>query len=154
MGHIGALLPDMDTAAADIWHSVPLGHAVGEVASQAAFGHRNLTHSLLGVGLFGYLAWYLIGLLPSYWGLDPLWLWRAFIIGYGLHLLADALTEEGIPLLWPAKHNYGFPPKPFEEVRIVAGGWFENLLIFPLVNLILILGIWLNWGLIKLYLLR
>jgi len=153
-GHFGSLLPDMDSTTADIWDSIPLGSAVGPVASRAAFGHRNLTHSLLGVVLFGSLMAWLIQKIPSYWGIETIWMWTAFMIGYILHLCADALTEQGIPLLWPAKGMYGLPPRPFEEIRIVSGGWFENLLIFPAINLLLWGGIWLNWDLIKLYLLH
>lgn len=150
--HFGALIPDMDSTAADIWDSIPLGSAVGSIASKAAFGHRNLTHSLLGVAAFGGLSWWLIQKIPPYWGIETPWVWIAFLIGYVLHLAADALTEEGIPLLWPAKGMYGFPPKPFQDIRIVTGQWFENLIIFPMINLILWGGIWLNWDLIRLYL--
>lgn len=152
--HFGALLPDMDSTAADIWDSIPLGSAVGQIASRAAFGHRNLTHSILGVAAFGGLAWWLMQKIPGYWGIEMVWMWRAFMIGYVLHLLADGLTEEGIPLLWPAKGMFGFPPRPLQHLRIVSGGWFENLLIFPALNLLLWGGIWLNWELIRLYLLR
>lgn len=153
-GHIGSLLPDFDSAAADIWDSVPFGSAVGPVASKVAFGHRNITHSLLGVAVFGGLSWWAAQHVPPYWGIETQWVWVAFMIGYVLHLLADSLTEQGIPLLWPAKGMYGFPPKPFEDVRIVTGGWFENLIIFPALNLLFWGGLLLNWPLISLYIFK
>ena len=153
-GHIGALLPDMDSTAGEIWQSIPMGKVVGTVASKAAFGHRNLTHSLVGLALFGGASWWLLSHLPGYWGLEMAWVWRAFMIGYVSHLLADGITEEGIPLLWPVQHMYGFPPRPFEDVRIVTGGWFENLIIFPAVAIIFWGGIYLYWPLIRLYLLK
>lgn len=152
--HFGSLIPDIDSAAADIWDSVPLGSAVGPVASRFALGHRGLTHSLLGVMIFGGLLWWLTQQIPAYWGIETPWVWTAFMIGYILHLIADALTEQGIPLLWPNKGMYGFPPKPLHDLRIITGGWFENLLIFPALNLAFWGGIALNWQLIRLYILQ
>ena len=147
--HFGSLLPDIDSSAADIWNSVPAGKHVGRVATKFTFGHRNLTHSLLGLALVGFLTHRLIMSMPHYWGLDLNLVWLSFIIGYVFHLLADAVTVLGVPLLWPLDRSFGFPPKPFEGVRIQSGQWFENLLLFPLVNLVLIALIWSNIGIIK-----
>jgi len=147
--HFGALLPDLDSAAADIYDSVPMGKQVGKVTSKFTFGHRNLTHSILGVILFGYLSHQLIFWTPLYWGINLFWTWLAFMIGYISHLLADTITVLGIPLLWPIDKNFGFPPKPFEGIRIQSGKWFENLVIFPLINLVLIGVVWINLDSIK-----
>ena len=51
------------------------------------------------------------------------------MIGYTAHLLADGLTEEGLPLLFPIRIKFGFPP--FKKWRIKTGGWMENFIIFP-----------------------
>ena len=86
---LGALLPDIDTA-----HS-GLGRWVTPVSRrlERRFGHRTLTHSLLGTFIVGCgLSWLLL--------LNPaalVWL----LIGYLSHLLLDTANVSGIPLLWP-----------------------------------------------------
>lgn len=59
----------------------------------ARFGHRTITHSLVGLGIFSGLAGPLLFI-------KPLW-WAAFVLGYLSHLLADSLTVQGVPLYWP-----------------------------------------------------
>ena len=116
--------------------------------------HRNFTHSVVSLGLFGGLVWYLASLMPIYWGISPALLTLGFVIGYGSHLLADMLTVQGVPLLWPWRASLGIPPKPFEGIRIVSGGWFEQLVFFPILNLILILTVWLSWSTLSVWLFK
>jgi membrane-bound metal-dependent hydrolase YbcI (DUF457 family) len=71
-------------------------------------------------------------------------------IAFASHLLSDAFTIQGIPILWPWKRNFGIPPKPFHGIRIQTGQWFENLVIFPLINIILLILIYANWQTLKL----
>lgn len=151
--HLAALLPDIDTAAAEIWHTIPFGDEVGKVAT-SFLEHRNISHSLLGFALAGWGMWALLGLFPAYWGIDRQIVWVACLIAYGSHLLADAVTVEGIPLLFPYQKMIGIPPKPFEGIRIVSGKWFENLVIFPAINIVLIIMIISQWATIKLILLK
>ncbi|CAN5913610.1 hypothetical protein BH23ACT11_BH23ACT11_21810 [soil metagenome] len=56
-------------------------------------GHRTLTHSLLGLALFALPVWLLLGSYPNFF--------YACVVGYGSHLLADALNTRGVALLWP-----------------------------------------------------
>lgn len=149
--HFGSLLPDTDSAAADIWEQIPLGGVVGRVADKI-LTHRSLTHSFLGVVLVAVLVRTLLNLAPAYWGLETITVWTAFMIGYISHLVADMLTVQGIPLFWPTKTTYGFPPRPIEELRIITGGWFENLVLFPLLNIALVSVVWSGWPLIRLWL--
>jgi membrane-bound metal-dependent hydrolase YbcI (DUF457 family) len=144
VSYLGSLLPDIDTSTGDIWHSLPFGHSVGKVAG-SILQHRNITHSLLGFSFISWLVHLLFNLMPSYWGLNSGVLWIVFVVAYGSHLLADMLTVEGIPLLFPYGGMFGIPPKPFQGVRIVTGKWFENLVIFPAINLILIIMIISKW---------
>ena len=147
---IGALLPDIDQPAAEIWDKIPIvGHTAGKITSKAAFGHRNLTHSILGFVLIGLLTHRIVFKFPDYWGIDKMILFVAVMISYGVHLLADAFTVEGIPLLFPWQRNFGLPPKPLEGIRIQSGKWFENLIIFPAVNIVLIVLIITYWNSIK-----
>ncbi|MCC7167122.1 MAG: metal-dependent hydrolase [Rhodospirillales bacterium] len=92
---LGALLPDIDHP--NSWVGKRL--AVVSVPLAAVVGHRGVTHSLIAIlALLAFLA-------PA--GLDhaaaPL------AVGYLSHLLADALTLSGVPLLWPSKRIYGIP---------------------------------------------
>jgi membrane-bound metal-dependent hydrolase YbcI (DUF457 family) len=116
--------------------------------------HRNLTHSLLGFGLISWGVLALLHAMPTYWGLDANTLWIIFIISYGSHLLADMITVEGVPLLFPYGRMIGIPPKPFHGIRIVTGKWFENLVIFPIVNLALIGLIVSKWAEIKMMIIK
>jgi len=68
------------------------------------FGHRTITHSLLGGGILSALmitALNAFGVENAY-GL--LWPWS---IGYAMHLLLDSMTSMGVPLLWPYLEYYG-----------------------------------------------
>lgn len=68
-------------------------------------GHRGITHSLLGLAIMTAVAWYVqdkIGIW-QHWGINIL---PAFMLGYGLHLLADAVTNSGVPLLYPYRKRF------------------------------------------------
>jgi len=90
---IGTVLPDIDHPQSTIgsrfkWLSYPV---------TIFFGHRGITHSLLGVGLICSLALWT----------DTWWLyWLAF--GYLGHLVGDYLTDSGVPLFWPIRKRYRF----------------------------------------------
>lgn len=71
-------------------------------------GHRTLTHSLLGLGVFALLAWLLWRAMPG----PGNELFIALVAGYASHILADSLNTRGVPLLWPAGG----------EVRLLPGG--------------------------------
>lgn len=143
--YIGALLPDIDQPAAEIWHTLPFGHSIGKVVNKF-LEHRNFSHSLLGFGLFALIIHLLLDSFPSYWAIDTNLVFLIFIISYGSHLLADMFTVEGIPLFFPYEKFMGLPPRPFEGVRIVTGKWFENLVLFPIVNITLIVFIISFWA--------
>ena len=147
--YLGALLPDIDNAASDIWHTIPFGHTAGK-AIDPFLGHRNITHSIIGTILIGVGLFFLFRSFPDYWGINSTIIFISTMVAYISHLLADSFTVEGIPLLWPAKWKFGIPPYPFQGLRIMAGKWFENLIIFPIVNIGLILLIISKWSTIKL----
>jgi membrane-bound metal-dependent hydrolase YbcI (DUF457 family) len=148
LSYFGALLPDIDQPAAELWGELPFGHTLGKI-SDPFLKHRNITHSLAGLIGIGLLVHYMLSLMPSYWGINPHFAFVAFLLGFASHLLADMLTVEGIPLFLPCKKMLGLPPRPFEGIRIETGKWFENLVIFPIVNLVLIIIIWTDWTKIK-----
>lgn len=142
---VGSLLPDIDQPASNFWDSIPLGNIVSRPIIRTLGGHRNLTHSILGVILFSWLvAWFVQTVFRPGFFDQALFLW-SFEIGFVMHLVADAVTVQGIPLLWPFGGNMGFPPRPFHGIRILTGMWFENLVVFP--GMCLVLGgviLWYN----------
>lgn len=150
---IGALLPDIDNAASDIWHTVPYGHRAGKIVDPF-LSHRNITHSIIGLVIASILFFFLFKQFPSYWGISTSIVLICAMMSYASHLLFDAMTVEGIPLFWPLKWRFGIPPKPFEGARIMTGKWFESLIIFPLANFILLILIAWSWPMLKLILFK
>jgi inner membrane protein len=146
--YFGSLIPDFDQSTAEFWSSLPYGKVVGSIADPI-FKHRSFSHSLFGILLFSLLFYLLLRSFPDYWGINQSIVLICFSISYSSHLLADSFTVEGIPLFWPWKKMFGIPPKPFEGVRIITGAWFENLVIFPIVSISLLIVILSNWEKIK-----
>jgi inner membrane protein len=142
---IGSLLPDIDQPTSKLWHYLPFGHVAAEI-SDPLLDHRNITHSILGVIIIGTGFYFLLRLFPDYWGINTHIVFIIFIISYLLHLLADMFTTEGIPLLFPYHRFFGIPPKPFDGLRIMSGKWFENLVIFPVITIYLIIFLWANYN--------
>jgi len=147
--YLGSLMPDADDAGADIWSTLPFGHSVGKI-SDPIFKHRNLSHSTLGLAIYACVLYLILQSFPGYWGISIMPVLIASSIAFASHLLSDAFTIQGIPILWPWKRNFGIPPKPFHGIRIQTGQWFENLVIFPLINIILLILIYANWQTLKL----
>src|SRR3989344_3507898 len=128
---IGALLPDMDQAGNRLREMLPAGHDVGKIFRRVFYKHRTITPSLLGV-LIVYLL--LESILPKILNsgfLDTRIIINSVMIGYISHLFSDGLTEEGLPLLFPFRISFGFPP--IRKMRIKTGKWFENLVVYPAV---------------------
>ncbi|HLH70049.1 MAG TPA: metal-dependent hydrolase [Candidatus Dormibacteraeota bacterium] len=94
VGGVAGLAPDVDTPGSIVGRRLPRWW------HRMTPGHRGLTHSLawclaLGMVAYGVEAWAL-GEAPG----RPLF--AAVVVAGSLsHLLADGLTEEGVPLLWP-----------------------------------------------------
>lgn len=114
---VAALLPDMDHPDATMpralmWPGRALAAVIG-----AIFGHRTLTHSVVGVGLLC-LGMAVIPRLPTF-------CYLAVILGCVTHIIGDMITVSGVPLFWPHKHE-------FRIARMRAGGHFEMLVVAPL----------------------
>ena len=148
---LGSLLPDIDSPNGKIWGYLPFGRTASELVNPF-LQHRNLTHSFLGVFLVALGVRAIGHHIPTYWGLDIRHIQIAGLAAYLSHLVADMVTVEGIPLLFPIPRMYGLPPHPFAALRIETGHWFENLIIFPLVNIALIALVILHWPTIQRFL--
>ncbi len=143
---LGALLPDIDNAQSTI------GHKFGWISKeiQHIAGHRTIFHSLLGLLLGSLLA---IGLeqlvifllaqrgfvFPSQFVEKSHLVFVAVLFGCILHIVADGLTEGGVPLLWPYQKRFGFPPNPHWRFR--TGDWPEYVIVYSCMLLVCI-GIW------------
>jgi inner membrane protein len=127
---IGGITPDIDEPTAPLWRNLPIGGVVGRIIDKGLGGHRFLTHSLLGAGLFGALAYgFLRFLQPIIPHINIHVAWWAFIIGVGSHLVMDTFTKEGVPWLLPIPFKFGFPP--IKTLRITTGHVVETYGVFP-----------------------
>lgn len=133
---MGALIPDMDDGGNKLWHLLPAGEKTGRILRGIFYKHRSFTHSIIGVYLiYRFFSWLLPKFLnPAF--INPDIILFALMIGYLSHLVADGFTEEGIPLLWPLKISFGFPP--VKSWRIKTGKWFENFIIYPAIWIYLV----------------
>ncbi len=125
---IGALLPDIDQASNRLWDLLPIGESIGK-ALGVFMKHRGISHSFLGIFLADKFSYWLITNLFNTGFVDTKMVYWSLMIGFISHIAADSLTEEGVPLLYPLKINFGLPPiKPW---RIKTGGWYENMVVAP-----------------------
>lgn len=129
---LGALAPDIDAEDSTIKHE--LGGA-GAVASWglglAGVKHRGLTH----YGLTAVLALAAAWLIGGQFGLGDVGL--AFGLGYLSHILADAMTKQGVPLWGPLAGQFHLLPK---ALCMRTGSPAETLLFMALVLILVRLG--------------
>ena len=133
---LGGIAPDVDQPTAPFWRNLPIGGAVGRVIDKMLGGHRFITHSILGLALFGFLAKLLLTALhPAIPSIDTELVWWAFMVGMFSHLIMDSFTKEGVPWLLPIPIKFGFPP--IKRLRITTGKvgeaiFFGALLVFDI----------------------
>jgi inner membrane protein len=99
--NIGALIPDMDTSGNYLWGLLPQGQFLGKFLRKIFYKHRTITHSLLGMFLVYKFLDFLLHKLFNENFVDVNLILVSIMIGFVSHLIADSLTEEGIPLLYP-----------------------------------------------------
>lgn len=133
-GLIGSLLPDIDHPKSWLGRRIPFI----SVPLSAIVGHRGVTHSMIALivvqaaALVSAINWQSTSggwLAPFMTGLG---------VGYASHLLADWLTNSGIPLLWPNPKRFAAP------VTIQTGSPVEYLValgLYALVGLHIVRGL-------------
>jgi inner membrane protein len=127
---IGGITPDIDQPTAPFWRNLPIGGVIGRIIARLLGGHRFITHSLLGLALFGWLTHLLLITLQPLMSSVNIWLvWLAFMIGMVSHLVMDSFTKEGVPWLLPIPIKFGFPP--IRRLRITTGKKIENFIVLP-----------------------
>lgn len=105
-----ALAPDIDHERSIARSSLgPITHGLSWLVRTLGGGQRRVTHCLLGTIAVT------VGLLLTGW---PRWVAAAILAGWVSHLLLDACTEQGIPLLWPDLRRWGLP----RDLAITTGG--------------------------------
>jgi len=126
---VGALTPDLDQPAANLGNRLLGAHVVGKIINQFSGGHRHFTHSVLGIFVIGYsLRWLSMHLLVQDLAIEAQFVWIAFMIGYVSHIVADTMTDRGVPLLWPLPWHFQIPPGP-SVFRITTGGLVEMIVL-------------------------
>ena|SRR5260221_7727756 len=126
---IGGLVPDIDQPTADLWRRLPAGTIFGKLLSPILGGHRFISHSILGIILFGWGSSFLLKTMSSVLLVDMSIVWWSFMIGFISHLIMDTFTKEGVPWLFPIPFRFGLPPLKF--FRITTGGLLEKSFVFP-----------------------
>lgn len=132
---IGGVFPDIDQPTAPLWRNLPVGGIFGKLFGRLSGGHRFITHSILGLVLFGFGFRALLGFLGPILGhANTGFVWWSFMIGLVSHLVMDSFTKEGVPLLLPVPWDFGFPP--IKRLRITTGKRVEQFIVFPLLLVI------------------
>ncbi len=141
---LGGIAPDIDQPTADLWHRIPVGGIVGRIVDPFLGGHRFISHSIIGIGLFGFAWYYFLQLIKGILLVDMNVVWWAFMIGFVSHLVMDTFTREGVPWLLPIPYRFGIPP--IKLLRIQTGGFIEKGIIFP--GLLLLTGyiVYMHYG--------
>lgn len=113
--------------------------------SRLAGGHRGCTHSCLSILLLVLFALTLSISLPAILlahGIvirslvleEGKVILKAIVLGWTLHLLADAFTRGGIPLFWPVSTRFGIPP--ISALRFKVGTIMEDIVLWSIISLV------------------
>lgn len=141
---VGGLAPDIDQPTAALWRRIRAGSIIGKIIQPLLGGHRYLSHSIIGIFIFGYVAKVLLTMMSSVLIVDMQVVWWAFMIGFLSHLIIDTFTKEGVPWLFPVPIRLGIPPLHF--LRIKTGGVVEKSFVFPMLLLINIYLFYTHYG--------
>ena len=116
---MGALIPDIDHPKSILGRMV---QPISQIIYQFA-GHRGPFHSLLFMGMIGYLLLMLNQFVCQIIPVAPSNMWAMLVFGSLTHLLGDSIFgASGVPLLWPLKFRLKLLPSNFS-----VGGFTELL---------------------------
>lgn len=131
---IGGLAPDIDQPTAKLWRDMRGGSILGKIVQPLLGGHRYISHSIIGIILFGLFADFVLTITKDVLIVNKEIVWWSFMIGFLSHLLMDTFTEEGVPWLFPIPFRFGFPP--LRIFRPKTGGVVEKSFVFPMLLII------------------
>lgn len=126
---IGGLAPDLDHVTSSLWQNVRGGSIIGRIIAPILGSHRMISHSILGIAIFGYTIRWFLNAISGVLIVDMNIVWWSFMIGILSHLASDLITRDGAPLFFPVPINVGIPP--FRFLRIKSGGIVEKSFVFP-----------------------
>lgn len=126
---VGGLAPDIDQTTAELWGRFRGGNIVSRLISPLFGGHRFISHSILGIVLFGFASKMILQAISGVLIVNMDVVWWAFMIGFVSHLIMDTITRDGVPWLFPIPIRFGVPP--FKALRMKTGGLIEKSIIFP-----------------------
>jgi len=126
---IGGLAPDIDQSTSALWTKIPAGSFIGKIISPFFGVHRMISHSLLGLILFGFISQKILNYIHTFLLVDIDLVWMCFMLGYISHLVMDTITKEGVPWFFPIPIRIGIPP--FRFMRFTTGKLGEKAVIFP-----------------------
>ncbi|MFC4402239.1 metal-dependent hydrolase [Gracilibacillus xinjiangensis] len=112
-GAVGSIIPDICHSGSKIGRKFPV---ISKMVNRL-FGHRTFTHSLLFLVLVGYVLTLFTNDQSIIIGI---------LIGMASHLLLDAVTKNGIKLLYPANLTFRFP------FTMKTGGSLEKVVLLLL----------------------
>ena len=137
---VGGLAPDIDQSTATLWGRLRGGRIWGRLFAPLLGGHRFISHSIIGIFLFGYGAKFILQMMSGVLIVDMDIVWWSFMIGFISHLVMDTISRDGVPWLFPIPIRLGFPP--FRFLRMKTGGFLEKTAIFPG---LIIINIWIYY---------
>jgi inner membrane protein len=123
---LGSLLPDLDARQSKLSNVQIAGITPLKPAAYVLnrrLGHRGVMHSLWALLIVAIALGLPLALL-----LDPL-AGVGLVLGYLSHLLLDACTRSGVPLLWPETSKVHLLPR---GLRVVTGSRAEDIVFFLL----------------------
>lgn len=126
---VGGLAPDLDQPTANLYKKVRGGSILAKLISPFLGGHRFISHSILGIFIFGFLTRFILDKTGSVVLIDMQIVWQTSLIGFISHLIMDTFTKEGIAWFFPIPWRIGFPP--FSILRLKTGGLLEKSFVFP-----------------------
>ncbi|NQV00253.1 MAG: metal-dependent hydrolase [Parcubacteria group bacterium] len=138
----GALFPDLDASESKI-KNLKLSKKKGLLSLIKPFevfgfilnktlGHRGALHSLAGLVVFSYIAYF----VSSFFG-EPLF-FIYFSLGFLSHLLSDMLTKSGVEIFYPWKKNFRLLPR---RIAIKSNSFFDEAL-FVVFGFMFVLWFW------------
>ena len=126
---LGALAPDIDQSTGALWKKVRFGAILGKLLYPIFGGHRHISHSILGLVLFGVVSKLFLILISNVLIVDIEIVWWAFMLGVVSHLVSDTFTHSGVPWLFPIPVKLGIPP--IKALRFHTGSFVEKGIVFP-----------------------
>lgn len=126
---VGALAPDIDQSTGVLWKKIRAGRFLGKLLAPVFGGHRNISHSILGLVFFAVASKVLLNLISGILIVDMEIVWWSFMIGVVSHLIADTFTYSGVPWLLPIPIKLGIPP--IRTLRFHTGSFVEKGIVFP-----------------------